>query len=381
MTTRRMGAQWPQLHEAQRQVLFEVLIRGSQSRVSLARKLGMSRASLSRISRELVDLGLVGEGEVVLRSTRGRPPENLVAQPSAAHLLGVKLTGEALYTVVTDLSGRVVATDERLLPGRDVPTVVELIGEVSDQLLAGQTLPAAAGVCLAGDVRTTDGTEYIDRSIFLEWDAVPIADLVRDRIGLPTVTSNDVQALTAGYHWLGAGAGVRTLVLFGLGAGIGSSFVAMDELQVGGYGRAGRIGHPRVGGVGRPCPRGHVDCVHSFVTIPSIEHNAGVAPGDYPAAVTAARLGEPRAVAAFASAARALGLVVAQVIDIIDPEEVVVTGEGTDLLDLSYGEFEIAVREQLEDGEHPALPVRVLPFEFGHYARGAAITALQHLLR
>ncbi|GAA4988602.1 ROK family transcriptional regulator [Actinopolymorpha pittospori] len=370
---------WPRLHDAQRRVLFEVLVHGSQSRVALARRLGLSRTSLTRLARELVDLGLVEEGDVYVSKSRGRPPEMLHVRPHAAHLLGVKLTGNALYAVVSDLTGRVEEQRQLPLRSRDVADVVSLIGQVAAELFAGREVPAAVGVCLAGDVREEDGREFVDRSIFLGWDAVPLAELVSEATGLPAVTSNDVQALTAGHQWFGAGVKVRSMVVFGLGAGIGSGLVAADGLMTGAHGRPGKIGHAHVGGVGAPCQRGHHDCVHSFLTMPAIEVNAGVQPGDYPLVVERARAGEVRALRAFRHSAYALGVVVAQFVNVLDPEKVVITGEGTDMLDFAREEFDRALDDRLEDTSSESVVIDRQPFEFSHYARGAAVGALRSL--
>lgn len=255
-----------------------------------------------------------------------------------------------------------------------------LIGRVASELLDGRERPAAVGVCLAGDVRRDGDRELVDRSVFLGWDVVPLAELVADATGLPAVTSNDVQALTAAQHWFGAGLRLRTMAVFGVGAGIGCGLVVGDELVTGGHGRAGKIGHARVHARGALCHRGHRDCVHSFITMPAIESNAGAAAGDYPLVVERARGGDARAVQAFRESAYALGVVVAQFVNVVDPEKIVVTGEGTDMLDLARADFDRALDDQLEDATAESVVIDRQPFEFSHYARGAAVGALRRLL-
>ena len=67
---------WPVLHEGLRRVLRELIIHGGQSRVDMARKLDVSRANLSRLARELLDLGLVSEGAAQHSQARGRPADD-----------------------------------------------------------------------------------------------------------------------------------------------------------------------------------------------------------------------------------------------------------------------------------------------------------------
>lgn len=373
-------ARWPELGNAEGRVLLELLLHGSQSRVRLAERVGLSRTSLTRIARDLVDYGLITEGEAQLRQTRGRPPEVLHLRPEAAHFVGAKLTGDTLYLVLTDLSARVVNEISVPLPNREVEDVVALLARVTTRLTEDVQLTAAIGVGLAGDVAVREGRSILERSNFLGWDGVPLAELVESATGLHTTVSNDVHALAAAHHWFGGLAQHRSLVVYGLGAGIGSGVVIDDELVTGAHGRSGRIGHTRIGGNGRRCDNGHVDCVHSFVTMPAIESNAGVGPGEYPEAVRRAHAGDERALEAFRLAAYALGAVIAEAVNTIDPEVVSVMGEGLDMLDVAPEELRRALGEYLEQVDAAAVRVERPGFHFDLYARGAAVSAMRQLL-
>jgi MarR family len=90
------GWSWPELHETQRTVLLEILIHGSRSRADLTRRTGLSRSSLSRLTRDLAELGLVVEGKPSSPNGRGRPSEVLHLVPDSAFFVGIKLTGDDL---------------------------------------------------------------------------------------------------------------------------------------------------------------------------------------------------------------------------------------------------------------------------------------------
>src|SRR3982751_1121632 len=79
------GASWPTMYDGQRRELRDLIVHGGRSRVELARRHAVSRASLSRITRELIDLGLVAEGAVQHSATRGRPSELVHVRLGAAH--------------------------------------------------------------------------------------------------------------------------------------------------------------------------------------------------------------------------------------------------------------------------------------------------------
>ncbi|WP_410642262.1 ROK family protein [Amycolatopsis sp. lyj-346] len=373
-------AGWPRLYDGQRRVLLALLLHGEDSRSSLAEYVGLSRTSLTRIARELVRMGLVVEGESLEPSGRGRPAEMLHLNGNAAHFLGIKLTGDALFAVVTDLSGAVVDRRSEQLTGRGVHEVVQQVGRVAAGLLAMTTLPVAVGVGIAGDIQYRSGQSILRDSGHLGWDEVPLAELVTEATGLPTTVKNDVHALTAAHHWFGGGIARDPLVVYAIGAGIGSGVVVKGALVEGRHGRSGRVGHLRLGGEGRPCLNGHVDCVHAFVTIPSIEYNSGVERGEYAIALDRARTGEMRSLRAFRAAAYSLGAAVAESVNTVDPELLSLMGEGLAMLDLAPEEFDRGLAEFLERVTPAEVAIERPPFDFSLYARGAAVAAERKLL-
>lgn len=381
VTRAPVASSWPELPAAHRRVLLELLIHGEESRVRLAERIAMSRASLTRIVRELVELGFVVEGQSRPSLSRGRPQEMLHLRADAAHFLGVKLTGDALYAVLLDLEAQVIDRREVALGSRDPESVVALLATVARELLGRFEGPAVIGIGLAGDVLRAGGSEVVERSNFLGWDApVPLRSLVESATGVRTVVTNDVHALAGAHHWFGSGAEDESIVVYGLGAGIGSGVVIDGDLMEGVHGRSGRVGHTRIGGTGRTCENGHADCVHSFVTMPAIEHNAGVQPGEYLLAVERAAAGEPAALSAFERAAYALGAVIAESVNAFDPGAVSLMGEGLDMLDLAPAEVPRALAEYLEQLAPEDVRIERPAFDFGLYARGAAVSAMRAVL-
>ncbi|WP_424466150.1 ROK family protein [Pseudoclavibacter helvolus] len=371
---------WPELGETQGVILLELLLRGPRSRARLAEAAGLSRTSLTRIARELIDAGLLGEGEIQASGHRGRPSESLFLRPERAHFVGVKLTGEAAYVVVTDLTAQVVRKASAPLPNRSVDAVVALVARLVGDVTADSQLAVAIGVGVAGDVSNVGGVEVLHRSNFLGWDGIALSRLISEATGLPTSMSNDVHALAASLHWFGGLGTHRSLVVYGLGAGIGSGLVVANDTAPGAHGRAGRIGHSRMAGRGVTCAKGHQDCIHSFVTMPAIEVNAGVGPGEYPVALERAARGDEQAMAAFRSAAFALGVAVADSVNTVDPEIVAIMGEGCHMLDLAHDEFVSGATEYLEQVDFSQVRIERPTFHFDNYAQGAAVVAIRGLL-
>ncbi|GAA4416004.1 ROK family transcriptional regulator [Georgenia halophila] len=368
---------WPALPEAQRTTLLDVLVHGNRSRAELARRSGLSRASLSRVTRRLVDAGLVREAGAPPLEGRGRPSEMIEIVPEAARFIGFKLTGDSLYAAVVDLGANVLHSEGQPLVTKVVGDVVTLIEQVVDRLREQFSRVAAVGVCLAGDVRFEDRHAVVVGSAFLGWDEVPLETLLARATGLPVAVSNDVQALTTAHHWFGAGVGASSLAVIGLGAGIGCGIVVDGELVKGAHGHPAKVGHLPVTSEGPRCDMGHVGCASAYVTIPAILRNTGGA--GFWESLAAARGGDERADAAFRQAGTALGAVIAVLVNIVDPERVIVTGEGLAIAEYASDEMTTALAARLDPvSEAPAVQLRT--FHFTDYAWGAAITAIRNLI-
>src|SRR5699024_5586255 len=170
---------------AQRSILRDVLVHGPRSRADLTRRSGLSRASLSRLTRELADVGLVREGAALPEDRRGRPSERIELVSGAAYFVGFKLTGDALYLAVSDLSARVVQAEGQPLTGTAVGHVLAEVGHAVDRVGDRFGRIGAIGVCLAGDVRYADGRAVVVGSAVLGWDEVRLEELVSEATGLP----------------------------------------------------------------------------------------------------------------------------------------------------------------------------------------------------
>jgi predicted NBD/HSP70 family sugar kinase len=376
---------WPHLTGVERGALRELLIHGPLPRAELARRLQVSRASMTRATRLLVEHSLIAEDEITLRGAMGRPSEMLVVSDDAHHLLGIKLTGDAVFAVVTTLGARLVASIEEPLVSNSVEDTVDQIVRIHARFSETFDDIHAAGVCLAGDLATVDGQQIVVASFFLRWRDVPLAALLSERLGIPVTADNDVRALTAAEHWFGAGAGCDSLALVTVGAGIGFGLVVDGRVVTGHNGRAGQLDHLLVDTSGPTCGLGHHGCASAY--LPSaciVQAIAAAGEGgtdlDYDGAVARARAGDPIALRAFGDAARALGIIIGTVLNGLDPEKIVLTGDGLALMELQ-GE---TVMQTIESTRVPSalpVPLDVQPFEFTEWARAGAVLAIRSLLR
>jgi predicted NBD/HSP70 family sugar kinase len=371
---------WAALDGSQQRVAVEVLRHGPLPRAELARRLGLSAGSLTRLTRPLVDLGLLVEGSSDVHARTGRPSLPLDVPPTAQRFVGMKITGDMLFGVVTDIRATVLAERTVPLTAADPDAVVATAAQVVAHLRADHPDVAGIGIGIGGRVV---GRADVTRAHFLGWrETVPLAAWLRELTELPTAVENDVRALTVAEHWFGAGRGLRSLAVVTIGVGVGCGIVVHDRLVEGAHGGGGWVGHrPLAGWV--LCTEGHRGCAEALLTSGAITASVGQAlgrPVSYDEVLDLARSGQPAARRVAEDAGRALGLLVADVANLVDPELVILTGDGIGVVEIARPHLDAALAES-RDPDAPRLRVDVRPFPFTEWARGAAAVAVQaHVL-
>lgn len=367
---------WRPLEGSGHAVALEVLLHGPLSRSELARRMHLSHASLSRLTKPLVTSGLLVEGDATVASGMGRPQQPLDVVEDSHHFVGVKITGERVHAVVTTMRARTVADSSLPLPDHEVATVVgvvaRLVAEARDQVddIAG------IGVSVGGLV--ADGTR-VEHAAFLGWDSVPLGDLVSEATGLPVVLENDLIALTEAENWFGAGRHAETFSLLTIGAGIGYGLVVHGRLVTSDEARLGPMGHTLVAPDGPRCPAGHRGCAAGVLTTQAIRGAYAVAAGTWPPIeeiFALARDGDDAARRVVDDAGRALGRLIGTATAFSLSPSVVLSGEAVGLAEVARE----AVDAGTWDVRHPlAGPVEleVRGAGFDEWARAAAVVAVQ----
>ena len=169
------------LSDSERALARAVLIHGPISRSELTSRLGLSPPSLTRLAKPFLDRGLLVELDDRSDGSVGRPVRPLDVRPGLAHFAGVKITGEALHVVATDVRAGLLAYEEHPLQRRDPEGVAAEIARAVRGL--GVDRIAGVGVSLGGAVR--DGR--VEFAPFLDWTDVPFAAARRGRAGGPRV--------------------------------------------------------------------------------------------------------------------------------------------------------------------------------------------------
>ncbi|MEU5535251.1 ROK family transcriptional regulator [Streptomyces sp. NPDC020362] len=373
---------WLPLSPGERSVAIEVLVHGPLSRTELARRLDLSQGSLTRLTKPLIESGLlveVPETATPPEARQGRPSQPLDVVAGSRSFLGFKITADTVYGVVTTLRSDVVARLDRPLADRDPARVADLLAEMTAELADGRPAAAGIGIGVGGLVQER---AVVGESPFLQWRNVPLAELVQERTGLPVVVENDVAALVEAETWFGAGRGLDRFVVLTIGAGIGYGLVlggrrvpCAEENR--GFGR-----HWIINPHGPLTPDGGRGSAVSLLTIPSIRYQIRAARGrdaTYEEILADAAGGEPMAHRVIDEAARALGTLVAQIANLAMPQKILLAGEGVGLMDVAGDTVHGTIRAHRHPQAAPVdLETRVS--DFHDWARGAAVLAIQVLV-
>jgi len=377
-----LTSSWTPLTGASHAIALDVLINGPLSRAELARRLDLSAGSLTRLARPLVDAGLLVEvgahnGDPRAGDARiGRPERPLDVVPTSHHFIGIKLTGDTAYGVLTTLRAEAVAAESRPLTDSAPQAVCAVIAELVARLATRGPAVTAVGISIGG--QAPDHATVV-AAPFLHWADVPLAAMVEDLTGLPTVVENDVIALTEAEHWFGAGRGLDRFAVLTVGAGVGFGLVLRGHLITSPDAGLGLVGHIPLDPSGPLCFAGHRGCSTAMLTMPSIAAGASVAlrrPVDYDDVLDLALAGDPAAGQIVADAGRALGRLIALAANLTMPERVVLSGEGVRLVDVARPQIDEALAANRDPQASP-LDLDVRPGDFTQWARGAAVIAIQ----
>lgn len=377
----QFGAPWPGLTRASRAVVLELLVHGQMSRADLARRCGLSPATLTRITKRLVDAGLLSESGAVQALRTGRPSTPLSVNADLVHLIGVDITRSAMTLVRTDLLGQVLHERAISLRSTKPASVIQQLCDVVSRERRSDPLVRGFGVSLAGPISATSPTVRI--SPFLGWSNVDLVTELEERTGIATVVENDVRALTAVEHWFGGAAGLDDFALITVGAGVGCGAVVGGRLIEGVGGESGQIGHLPISSSGPLCEQGHRGCARSYLAsslmIAQVEQTTGKHGLEYQDILELARSGDRIARRVVEDAGYALGQLIGTVASVTGPSKVLLSGEGVGFVELvmdTVSSRAAAVQHWTGD----PVQIQVTAFNWTEWARGAAVVALRRQL-
>jgi predicted NBD/HSP70 family sugar kinase len=361
-----------------RMAVLELLGRdGPASRATIARELDLSPATVTQVTRRLLQQGVLEPLELV-PSDGGRPGQLLGLVGEAGRAIGVKLAADHIVLVDVALDGQVLATRTERFDALAPEAIDALVTSLRSFVRQVGSRLLGIGVGVPGVVARPDVGD-VDADV-LGWSGMPLGSRLRTATRLPVLIENDVKSLAVAERLYGRGRTRRSFVVVTIGRGVGFACVADGALRRGAHGGAGELAHVVVTSGGPSCACGQRGCLEAYVGaegLAAAARSAGVLRHDQGVAdLTAlADRGVPGAKEIFSRAAQRLAEALAPALSALDPEAVLIAGEGT----ASWQHWDGAFRKSLARRLPAAMrntPVEVDEWDESSWARGAAAIVL-----
>ena len=395
-----VGPLIPPLTESQRplrQQVFELVrAAGLIPRVQLAKDLGVSPASVTTISSELIEAGLIEEVAAPRDNDagRGRPAVALGVRAQAHHVAGMKISDREHTAVIVDFAGKLIA-DESIprLPGpMSLPeilgTIETLLARVCARAGVDRDALSAVGIGLPGFVDCAEGV-VLWSSVLAE-RTVPLAAAATARFGVPVYIDNDANLVALAELWFGAGRSLSDFAVVTIEHGVGMGFVMNHRIYRGAQRLGMELGHTKVQLDGALCRCGQRGCLEAYVADYALAREATTALNwghkeSQPINILLeslydhAKAGNATARSIFRRAGRYLAVGLSNVVNLFDPSLIILSGERM-RYDYLYAAETLAEMENLAiHTGRPRAPIEIHAWGDLLWAHGAAALALSEV--
>ncbi|HHW11091.1 MAG TPA: ROK family protein [Firmicutes bacterium] len=379
-------------------VLDLIRQRGPISKADVKQITGLNFTTVTNAVKDLISQGLVQEIGYGT-SSGGRRPMLLTLNPEARYVIGCHLQSTELIVGLYDLVGRLLYSESHSKLPADTPEmVVDRIRTGMYNLLAKAEVDIkkveGMGVAAPGPLDAENGVLYTPPNM-LGWHNVPLKQMLEQATGVPVFVDKDGNAAAVGEVWFGKGKGVRNLIFIIVDDGIGAGIVVHGQLYRGSNTGAGEIGHITIDLDGPRCSCGNYGCLEAIASGFALVRKAGEAIRRGATSqltphlnnitlsqlLTAADAGDKLACDLLEECGRLLGIAIANVVNMYNPELIVLGGK---LIQHSPLVFHRA-QELAHNRAFSVLAekVRIIPATLGdkYLLAGAAALVFTHLFR
>ncbi|MBT2367342.1 ROK family protein [Streptomyces sp. ISL-10] len=364
------------------------------TRAVLTAELGVTRATAGAVAAELEALGLirVDSRPGAAAGSQGRPSHRLAVDDTGPVVLAAQVHADGFRAALVGLGGRIVATAPGCVTVQADPA--QVLGEVVE---AGATLLresgrrcVGAGLAVPSAVAEPEGTAL--NPLHLAWPAgAPVRDIFAQRVAAagirgPAFTGNDVNLAALAEHRHGAGRGAQHLLCVATGhRGVGGALVLDGRLHTGSSGLALEVGHLTVNPEGRPCHCGSRGCLDveadplAFLTTTGREPGPEVSLLQQSRDLLRGEYDDPAVRGAAAELIDRLGLGLAGLVNILNPDRIILGGLHRELLEADPERLRAVVADRSLWGRSGGVPILSCTLDHNSLV-GAAELAWQPVL-
>lgn len=341
-------------------ILLSLLQEGPVSRVELAEKLSLSNTTITNLTSELLDQGIILEEQVEAPGKHrrvGRPRRMLQLVPSARYAIGVHIGVGSFRVAVTNLFAEILKSEIESFdlaspPEQVIHTILQFVEKAIAACDIDRQRVIGVGVGASGLVNYTQGVNVLAPR--LGWENVPIQQIMENQLHLPVCVDNNVRTMALAEAFFGDGRGARVLAFVYGRIGVGSGIVVNGQVFRGNDAGAGEIGHTTIIPQGGDlCTCGNTGCLETLLSEPvwlsHLQELAATHPGSLIATClesngtetpierifAAARQGDELTRQFIQERACYLGIAIANLVNVLNPELIILGGmfaQGSDLI-------------------------------------------------
>ena len=378
-------------------VLDTIRRAGLISRVEISEITGQSRAAVTNITARLLKEKMIIEKETRTSSSRGRRRVLLALNPNAAYVVGIKLSAFQVSFAVTNMQADVLSS--LIMPVRigkkSVEFVADLIEEgirhcVSEARIKMKKI-SGIGIGIPGLISSEKGVAYW--SPLYKKGNKTLRDLIQKRFNIKTYIENDANTVTLAQQWFGEGRKIDNFIVVTVEHGVGMGIVVNGQIYRGAKGIGAEFGHMVIKPGGAPCRCGKRGCIEAYVADYSVLEAAinACKAGQWQCKnsssltieeVTAiAAKGEPGLRKIFKRGGEILGLGISGLVQIFNPEKIIIAGEGVRAGALLFEPMHKVIKAQTTLEMYENLQIVIQKWQDTDWARGAASLVLQELYK
>ncbi|MTD26840.1 DNA-binding transcriptional regulator NagC [Erwinia sorbitola] len=316
---------------------------GPISRIQIAEHSHLAPASVTKITRQLIERGLIKEVDQQA-STGGRRAISIIAETRGFNTIGVRLGRNDATVTLFDLSGKSLAEEHYPLPERTQETLenalFKAIADFSELHQRKLRELIAISVILPGLVDPSNGIiRYMPHISVSHW---PLVANLKQRFNVTSFVGHDIRSLALAEHYFGASRDCADSILVRVHRGTGAGIIANGQIFLGSNGNVGELGHIQVDPLGERCHCGNFGCLETIAANSAIEHRVRhLLTQGYPSTLSlddchiqsicrAANRGDALAAEVIEHVGRHLGKAIAIAINLFNPQKIVIAGEITE---------------------------------------------------
>ncbi len=376
---------------SRRVILDTIRRKGRIARIDLARDVGMSQANVTTLTADMLRSGLIEEvaADEGNQTRRGRPRVDLKLRGAAHLVAGVKIANRSISVVILDFEGE--QRGHHKVPLADLSRPPEAMAWIVRQAVeaaagkAGVRLAqlSGVGVGIAGFVDALGGVCHWSPS--LDRRNVALRDVLGQTLALPVFIDNDANLVAMAEQYFGEGRNVTDFIVVTVESGVGMGIVLDNQLYRGTRGCGAEFGHTKVHLDGALCRCGQRGCLEAYVADYALMREAQILNGGrgvqtVDALLSLSRSGDTMARSILMRATRMFAMGLANIVNIFDPQLIILAGERMRVDHLKTGDVIDMIRESIVEVD--LAPPRVVSHTWDDlmWAQGAAAYALDGVL-